>query len=99
MSKKRKTLRDKKLAEFHRQETHQPKTTSGLTTSSSSEPIITTPTYTFTARQARQSVKEYSLQHDLYKTLSISVGIIVLQVIVFFLLQRHILVLPLIPLR
>lgn len=99
MSKKKKTLREKKLAELRRQESQPSKNTSGLTTLQSTEPITTAPQYTFTAKQTPHVVKTYSLQHDLFKTLSISAGIIVFQVIVFFLLHNHLLVLPLIPLR
>lgn len=97
MAKKRKTLQEKKRSEVRKGET---RIKTSETVPSSTHQVTPTFSYTFTKEsQVKSTVHHYSLKHDLYKTLSLSLGIIFFQLILFSLLHNHTLVLPLVSLH
>ena len=97
MAKKRATLQQKKRSEVQKNKIEEK---SSETMSQAHNQATSTFSYTFTkGTHVKSHTQQYSLQHDLYKTLSLSVGIIFLQLILFILLHNHTLVLPLVSLH
>lgn len=97
MGKKKKTLKQKKLAEARRL------TESHGETSQLSENINTTInsslSYSFSPTVKKQEIPSYSLQNELKKTLFVSLSILTFLVILSVLLQSHAFVLPLVSVR
>lgn len=99
MGKQRKTLREKKLAELRHQKHARQQITPGPSIEEATQPVAPSLTYTFQSAHQTKKITAYSLQHDLIKTLGVSAGIIVFQLLLFILLHNHALVLPLVSLR
>lgn len=95
MGKKRKTLKQKRMAESR----HLKDSPELVSTSSSLTPtpvIQPTLSYTFQAQPKKIAAVSYSLGHDLKKTIFVSGGIILFQLILSFLLHKHALMIPLV---
>lgn len=89
MSKKKKTLKQKKLADLRLlQSQHE--------AIQQSTPTIS---YTFSGNKNPIMTPTYSLQHDIKKTLGVSLGILVFLFVLSSLLQSRMFMLPLISLR
>lgn len=90
MAKKKKTLKQKKLAELR----HLEESEKILTTLPTSQPTLS---YSFSGvTKEEKNLPTYSLQHDLKKTLAVSFVILVCLLTLSVLLHNHAFVLPLV---
>lgn len=92
MGRQRKTLKEKKASDLRH-----------VHTLSTSEPIkngqyslsdFSSSSYSFSIKKAANTLPSFSLNKELFTTLTVSSGIAILQLALFFLLINHIITLP-----
>lgn len=102
MGKKKKTLKQKRLAELHRLKEFQEGSSSVSTSQINDIPQATQPRFSYSFSSIEQKEKmviTYSLQHDLRKTIIISSIILAFLILLRVLLQSNAFVLPLVSIR